>query len=84
MTNESQIIICKHVSQGQPVDVLHGSQNGVEFAVCFLCADEINKETEQALADTIGICREHAINYGIPEFLPGDLGFWTRQQDRTN
>jgi hypothetical protein len=40
MTNESQIIICKHVS--------------------------------------------HAINYGIPEFLPGDLGFWTRQQDRTN
>ncbi len=67
---------------GSPPDVLVGSSEGTEYAVCFECAGVINDVPQSPeLADALGVkvvCNHHAAERGIPPTLPGEYDFYDR------
>lgn len=71
--SRSKLVVCKHVQAGQKPDVLAGSKEGTEVAVCFACADVVDDmPPEAAMVLVNGVCECCARKLGIPLTLPGD------------
>jgi hypothetical protein len=80
----AKVMICAHVMAGTPPDVLAGSNEGTEYAVCFDCADIIDsipEGSQLSVADALGLqvwCEHHTAALGIPLTLPGEWDFYDR------
>lgn len=78
------IMVCKHVAQGQPPDVVLMESGNVQSAACHPCAEQINSGSKcsNAVAETLTmLCTEHsgAILQLAAEFTSD--GFWIHHPD---
>jgi len=91
LDHASTTVVCYHVQAGSQPDVLLCNDNGgIEYAVCFPCADKIDDEStdQNAIAPGFdGLCenclRDKTIGgrkIGGQRFTEG---FWIRQEDGT-
>lgn len=73
-----KIMVCKHVAQGQPPDVVLMESGNVHSAACMPCAEQINNDADEMLTM---LCTEHAgaILLLATQFTPD--GFWIHHPD---